>query len=121
MYVCICTELVASSIHLFTHVLHMCCILPSPLPTYRYRVLTEFDAAGSFGVDPVTGDVFIATKLDYDFRYVSTHAHTHTHSHVQGASRACDTSCVVCSNAFVVQWFHRFQVPIDICALHSIT
>ena len=34
----------------------------------RYRVITEFDAAGGFGVDAVTGEVFIAAKLDFDTR-----------------------------------------------------
>ena len=42
-------------------------------PPPRYRVISEFDAAGSFGVDPVTGEVFIATKLDFDNRYVNCH------------------------------------------------
>ena len=37
-------------------------------PYSRYRVITEFDAAGGFGVDPVTGEVFIAAKLDFDTR-----------------------------------------------------
>ena len=42
-------------------------------PPPRYRIISEFDAAGSFGVDPVTGEVFIATKLDFDVRYVNCH------------------------------------------------
>ena len=42
-------------------------------PPPKYLVISEFDAAGSFGVDPVTGEVFIATKLDFDNRYVNCH------------------------------------------------
>ena len=36
----------------------------------RYRVITVFDAAGSFDVNATTGEVFINTTLDYDFKYV---------------------------------------------------
>ena len=39
-----------------------------PYAPSRYRVITEFDAAGGFGVDPVTGEVFIAAELDFDTR-----------------------------------------------------
>ena len=37
----------------------------------RYRVITVFDAAGSFDVNATTGEVFISTALDYDVKYVS--------------------------------------------------
>ena len=35
----------------------------------RYRIVTEFDEAGYFRVDPVSGNI-TAFQLDYDFRYV---------------------------------------------------
>ena len=34
----------------------------------RYRIVTEFDEAGSFGVDETSGQVFVNSTLDFDFR-----------------------------------------------------
>ena len=36
----------------------------------RYRIITPFDAAGSFDVNSTSGEVFISTTLDYDVKYV---------------------------------------------------
>ena len=36
----------------------------------RYRVITLFDAAGSFDVNSTSGEIFINTTLDYDVKYV---------------------------------------------------
>ena len=36
----------------------------------RYRIVSEFDAAGSFEVNETTGEVYVNSTLDYDFRYV---------------------------------------------------
>ena len=38
----------------------------------RYRIVTEFDEAGYFKVDPVSGNI-TAFQLDYDFRYVRSY------------------------------------------------
>ena len=35
----------------------------------RYRIISEFDAAGSFEVNETTGVVYVNSTLDFDFRY----------------------------------------------------
>jgi protocadherin Fat 4 len=39
-----------------------------PIGELRYRIITPFDEAGGFAVDPVSGRVSISQPLDYDFR-----------------------------------------------------
>ena len=41
-----------------------------PIGEVRYRVLTQFDNAGSFDVNETTGEVFVNSTLDFDFRYI---------------------------------------------------
>ena len=36
----------------------------------RYRIVTEFDEAGSFGINENTGQISVASSLDFDFREV---------------------------------------------------
>lgn len=36
----------------------------------RYRIVSVFDAAGSFDVNETTGDIYVNSTLDFDFRYV---------------------------------------------------
>lgn len=35
----------------------------------RYRIVSVFDAAGSFEVNETTGDIYVNSTLDFDFRY----------------------------------------------------
>ena len=35
----------------------------------RYRIVSMFDAAGSFEVNETTGDIYVNSTLDFDFRY----------------------------------------------------
>ena len=46
----------------------------------RYRITSEFDAAGSFEVNETTGGVYVNSTLDFDFRYGCI-------------QDTCDTSC----------------------------
>ena len=46
----------------------------------RYRIASEFDAAGSFEVNETTGGVYVNSTLDFDFRYGCV-------------QDTCDTSC----------------------------
>ena len=41
---------------------------PGAIGEVRYRIVTEFDEAGSFEVNETTGEVTIASPLDFDFR-----------------------------------------------------
>lgn len=41
---------------------------PGPIGEVRYRITTDFDAAGSFTVNEITGEVAVASRLDFDFR-----------------------------------------------------
>lgn len=41
-----------------------------PIGEVRYRIVTEFDEAGSFGVNETTGDIIVTSSLDFDFRDV---------------------------------------------------
>ena len=34
----------------------------------RYRIVSDFDAAGSFGVNSTSGEVYVESRLDYDVR-----------------------------------------------------
>ena len=39
-----------------------------PIGEVKYRVIAEFDEAGSFEVNDTTGDVYVNSTLDFDFR-----------------------------------------------------
>lgn len=41
-----------------------------PIGEVSYRIITQFDDAGSFAVNETTGEVFVNSTLDFDFRYV---------------------------------------------------
>ena len=41
---------------------------PGPIGRVRYRIITEFDAAGSFSVDHDTGVITVESRLDFDAR-----------------------------------------------------
>ena len=42
----------------------------------RYRIVSVFDAAGSFEVNETTGDIYVNSTLDFDFRYDFSYALT---------------------------------------------
>lgn len=42
----------------------------------RYRIVSVFDAAGSFEVNETTGDIYVNSTLDFDFRYDLSYALT---------------------------------------------
>ena len=44
---------------------------PGPIGVVHYRVVTEFDAAGSFSVDRDSGVISVASRLDFDARWGS--------------------------------------------------
>ena len=41
---------------------------PGPIGVVRYRIITEFDEAGSFSIHNDTGNISIASRLDFDAR-----------------------------------------------------
>ena len=43
---------------------------PGPIGEVHYRIITEFDAAGSFAVDRASGNISVKSRLDFDTRYV---------------------------------------------------
>ena len=43
---------------------------PGPIGEVRYRIISDFDKAGSFAVNPETGDINITSRLDFDARCV---------------------------------------------------
>ena len=45
---------------------------PGPIGVVHYRVVTEFDAAGSFSVDGDSGVISVASRLDFDARWAFT-------------------------------------------------
>ena len=42
---------------------------PGLIGEVRYRIVSVFDAAGSFEVNETTGDIYVNSTLDFDFRY----------------------------------------------------
>ena len=43
---------------------------PGVIGKVRYEIPTVFDEAGSFAVNGTTGEIYVASRLDFDFRYV---------------------------------------------------
>jgi len=43
---------------------------PGVIGEVRYQIPTVFDEAGSFAVKDTTGEIYVASRLDFDFRYV---------------------------------------------------
>ena len=41
---------------------------PGPIGMVRYRIVTEFDSAGSFSIDAESGEISVASRLDFDAR-----------------------------------------------------
>lgn len=41
---------------------------PGPIGEVRYRIISDFDEAGSFAVNPETGEINVTSRLDFDAR-----------------------------------------------------
>lgn len=60
---------IAETTPIGTEVLNVTAIDPDvgPIGEVRYRIVTEFNAAGSFGVNKTTGVLVVTSSLDFDF------------------------------------------------------